>query len=652
MEFASRPAGARARVLRPTPRPALAGLVVLAGSALLTADGCRCERGGGGGSARDAGRPATAFALAGRVTDEIDRPLPEARVLALGPVGDGAPMARREARTDLGGRFAFEGLPRGRYTLLVEAVGLASIEPPAFEVPGPAPLVRLSGQGRSLSGSVVSADAPVAGARVRLAGAGGSLGRATLTDEAGRFVFHGLGAGAYALRATKGLLASPIATDVPTDAVPGAADVVPNGPPGAADAGARAPLRLVLGAGQGVEGVVVDESGRGLAGAEVRAETAPDDPLADGAASKPDGRFVLGPLPPGRFRLVARAPGHLLRAAVGVTITAGTGVPPQRLELVRAASAEGRVADARGAPVAGAQIRCGGGGADLADLAVIFEPLPLAAEAAATGGLPGSSRGGTKVARTDASGAFRLDDLVPGPVRLAVTRAPFAPLETETASLAPGEHRDLGVLTLRDAAAPDAGAPAPASAAGPADATLEGVARDSGNRPLARARVRAWPLDAGDVLAAAPPRAPALATAMTDAGGHFTLSRVPHGPLLVGAEHPAYPAAFASATAGAPATVTAPIPGGIDGEVREHVTGAPVAGASVDAVGPNGQRAAIAGKKGAATFRLLRLRPGHWTLTARAPGYQAAVRDLEVPESPILGETSVRGLRIELDQDR
>ena len=122
---------------------------------------------------------------------------------------------------------------------------------------------------------------------------------------------------------------------------------------------------------------------------------------------------------------------------------------------------------------------------------MIFDPLPLAAEAAALGGVvAGPGRGAPKLARTDARGAFRLEELLPGPVHLAVTRTPFAPLETETASLAPGEHRDLGVLTLRDAsAAPDAGAP-PVPA--PGEATLAGVARDSGGRPLARARVRAW----------------------------------------------------------------------------------------------------------------------------------------------------------------
>jgi protocatechuate 3,4-dioxygenase beta subunit len=632
MEFASRRTGTRAGVLT----------ACLAASSLVFSTGA-CRRGGRPQGPPDAAAPASAFVLAGRVTDEADRPLPEARVLAFGPGGDAAATSRWEARADLGGKFVFEGLPRGRYTLLVEAVGLSSLEPPAFDVPGAAPVIRLSGQGRSLSGSVASAGTPISGARVRLGGANGTLARSTLSDAGGRFVFHGLGAGVYELRATKGLLASPVAADVPTDA-------------DGADAGARAPATLELGPGLGVDGVVVDESGHGLAGAEVRAERAADDPLADSTTTKRDGRFQLGPLSPGRFRLVARAPGYLPRAAASVTLAPGAGLPPQRLELVRAAAAEGRVADARGAPVAGAQVRCGGGGADLMDLAVIFDPLPLAAEAAVLAGGAGPGRGATKIAVTDARGGFRLEDLLPGPVRLVVTRAPFAPLETETASLAPGEHRDLGLLTLRDAdtplGAPDAGAPEPPPARPSADATLAGVARDSGGRPLARARVRAWPREVAEATPNAAPGLPALATAVTDAGGHFTLSRLPREPLLVEVSHAAYPTTFATATAGAPVEVTAPVPGGIDGEVREHVTGAAVARAVVEGLGPNGQRVTAPAKKGLATFRLARLRPGHWTLTASAPGYRSAVRDVDVPESPILGDASVRGFRIELDLER
>src|SRR5882672_10470835 len=255
MEFASRRASALA----------LAGLVLVAAGA------CRRRARRLDAAQAQSVVPAT-FSLPGRVTDEVDRAVPGARVLAFGPLQDAAPPARRESRSDQGGRFVFAGLPRGRYTLLVEAVGLASIELPAVDLPGAAPVIRLSGQGRSLSGTVVAGGPPVAGARVRLGGEGGTLARETVSDEGGRFVFHGLGVGTYALRATKGLLASPIVSDVPTD--DGGAGAAPPARP-------RAPPRLALGRGFGVEGTVVDEGGRGLPGADVRAEATPDDPLGE-----------------------------------------------------------------------------------------------------------------------------------------------------------------------------------------------------------------------------------------------------------------------------------------------------------------------------------------------------------------------------------
>jgi hypothetical protein len=626
------------------------GVVALLGSS------CRLEKRPRGAETTGWPPQPSAFEVTGRVTDESERVVPDARVLLVGPASEAETAApRRETRSDPAGRFTFEGLPRGRYSVLVEAVGLAPSDRPDVAIPGGPLVVRLAGQGRSLSGLVIYAGAPVAGARVRIGG--GALARSTTSDDQGRFVFHGLGDGPYTLRATKGLLSSPILAEATTQDEAG-------GEPGR-DAGPGAPPPLELAGGLGIAGSVVDDLGRPLARAEVRAEASPDDPLADTAATKADGRFQLGPLPPGRYRLVATAPGHLLRAPLTVTLATpggqelvrqGASRPAAlapRIELVRSASAAGRVVDAHGVAVVGAQIRGGGGGADLTDLAVIFDPLPLAAEAAAS--LPGARHGGpgaNKVVRSDAAGAFRLDDLLPGPIHLSITQAPFAPLETETTSLGPGEHRDLGLLTLRDSrgtAPTDAGAAPPATAAPsmPAQrpATLAGIARDSSKRPLSRARVRAW-------MATPGPSSSPVAATVTDAGGHFTLAHVPAAPLVVELDHPSYPVTLASATPGASLELIVPVAGGIDGELREHVTGAAVTRGTIDALGPGGQRATASTKKGAGAFRLTRLSPGHWTLTARAPGFRTEVRDVDVPESQFLGEASVRGLRIELDLER
>jgi hypothetical protein len=49
---------------------------------------------------------------------------------------------------------------------------------------------------------------------------------------------------------------------------------------------------------------------------------------------------------------------------------------------------------------------------------------------------------------------------------------------------------------------------------------------------------------------------------------------------------------------------------------------------------------------------LPRLLPGRWRVTASAPGFRPADREVDVPASPALGDPSVRDLRLELDPDR
>src|SRR5260221_13841870 len=110
MEFASR----RTRVL------------ALAGVALLTGGACR-RRAPKQGPGEAAGPSSATLTLGGRVTDEVDRAIPGARVLAFGPQGDAAAATPPEARTDPRGRLPFGGPPPGRHTLLVEAAGLAAV---------------------------------------------------------------------------------------------------------------------------------------------------------------------------------------------------------------------------------------------------------------------------------------------------------------------------------------------------------------------------------------------------------------------------------------------------------------------------------------------------------------------------------------------
>jgi hypothetical protein len=369
------------------------------------------------------------------------------------------------------------------------------------------------------------------------------------------------------------------------------------------------------------------------------------------------------------------------------------------------------VADARGASVAGAEVRCVGAGSD--DLVVLYEQLPLAAEAAALRGT-GRALGGAKTARTDARGAFTIQGLLPGRVHVEVTHNPLVPLRTGDWTLVPGQHLDAGVLTLRDglllagrvvdeggapvggarvATTPATGLFAETDAAGAfqlalppgsyvvtatgrdagaasatvnlaagapppkaltltltrTDAALEGVVVDSGRRPLARARVRAFAADPTRAAAPATSEGTPLGSTLTDAGGHFVVNHLPRRPLVLEVDHAAYPRTLAPATAGTLAEVTVPIPGGVDGEVRERASGATVPRAHVEALGPGGEKLeAAANEKRAGAFRLARMRPGRWKLTATAPGYAPSTQEVDVPASAILGEASVRGLRLEL----
>jgi protocatechuate 3,4-dioxygenase beta subunit len=496
--------------------------------------------------------------LRGQVLDEAGRAVPGARVLAFAlPSPNQVATLPPEAITDASGGFAFERIPAGRYDVLIEAPGFAagrSAAPAA--VPGPALTVRLAGQGRTLSGQVLLAGAPAPGARVRLAGAGVERARETVAASDGVFSFHGLGAGRNALRASRGTLVSATLDSVAVDA------------PTPGHGGRAAPAaRLELAPGVVIGGRVVDDQGGALASAEVRATTAVDDPLPDIARAGPDGRFTLGPLPAGDATLLPALPGYVARRASTLRLIAATPPPRQTLELVRGAALAGRIVDQAGAPVANARVRSAS--ADATDLAVIREPLPLAAEAAALGAAAGHALGTTRTVRSDADGRFEIADLFPGRAHLEVLAPPAVPLRTPDWPLGPGQRRDVGALTLQDGiglrgrvvdpsgvglpgahvtvtpaadvfAVTDAGggftltlpagaytlqvtasgytatatpvelargraAPTPEIRLARADAALDGLAQDSAGRPLAGARVLVWARPAGTDAAAAGP---------------------------------------------------------------------------------------------------------------------------------------------------
>jgi hypothetical protein len=341
------------------------------------------------------------------------------------------------------------------------------------------------------------------------------------------------------------------------------------------------------------------------------------------------GHFEIGDLLPGPVRLELLRAGAVPLRTPEWSLRAGEQRDVGALALRDGIPVAGRVLDDEGQPIEGAHVG-----------------------ARAAPGDPAADGDLGLFAVTDGSGRFTLA-LPPGRRALAIT--------------APGR---LGASAPVDVTE---GAPPPAELTVKltrADGVLEGLVKDDAGRPLARAQLTAWPLDAegaaGAVLAARRPAGDAapLGSALADAGGHFTIAHVPRRPLLIEAQHRDYAAATATATPGSPVIVTVPVPGGIRGEVREQVTGAPVAGFRVEASGPDGRTAVAARprragakaqvKKGASdgAFALERLVPGRWRLVASAPGFQSLEREVDVPPGSRPGEPSVLDLRLELESAR
>jgi hypothetical protein len=676
----------------------------LALAALVCGSGLGCRRRPHPSAPQAPAAPPAAVArLAGQVVDRRAHAVPEARVLAIriadGGAGSGEPA---RATTDLDGRFALERLTPGSYRLLVEAAGFPTAEAAPVVAPAAELVLHVAGEGRSIGGRVELGGASAAGARVALAAemTGGPV-RETLSRADGRFAFGGLGDGTYALRASRGGLASATVRGV-----------------AAGRDGATVPAALALAPGQTIAGRLVQDAGAALAGFEVRAESATlapgDDPLPALARTDQSGAFTLGPLSPGSYRLTAARPGYVLRSAPTVELGGMGGQPPPvLLELLRGARVVGRVTDARGVPAASAHVRCLASAMD--DLTVESGPLPLAAEAAALPSGAGRALGSTRSATADAHGRFTVEDLIPGRYRVEVAHPGSEPMRTDELTLAPGERRDLGTLALRagfpvegrvvdeggaplegarviaarvgegddsglyaatdgggafslalpeghyrlTASAPGhgragtevdvrAGAPsAPvALTLARAEAILEGLVRDTGGRPLGRARLLAWPREAA---AASGPGTPTpIGTASADVGGHFRMADLPAGELRIEVQHPDYPHVTMAATPGQFASLTVPFPGGIAGEARARATGAAVTRGRVAAAGPDGATATAELQRTGA-FRLPRLAPGRWRLSVSAPGYHPSEQELDVPPATSLGEPSVRSLRVELD---
>lgn len=442
---------------------------------------------GGGGKGPDVA-PSGPSNLEGTVTDSAGTPLPDVLVIAWPKGRRGEAIA--QARTDEQGRFILPALRPERWKLLVEAGGLGTLETER-RVPedGAASLV-LEGQSRVLTGIVTGATGvPQGGAQVELGSPGLRWTRSARSDANGIFAVPGLGSGRFTLRARLGAQVSQTAVVMLDEA-----NLRPTH------------VKLALQPGVIVEGQVVDDSGRPLAGAAVDVMAMPSDDLPVSTQSGRDGKFRAGPVAPGKVQILARREDYVSLDAPEPVL----GARPSQwfeLRLARTAKVAGRVVDERGRPMASALVSAISlvGGKD--DVVVVAGALPLAAEAAE---LPVGHllhAGGVRSGATDRDGRFLITGLSPGRTRLEVQHADKLPFRREPLLVAPGDEREVGDLTML------------------AGATVTGKVLE-GERPVEGALVEA--------RMAGKPLRPAV-RASTDAKGEFFV-RLPLGDYVLSAQ--------------------------------------------------------------------------------------------------------------------
>ena len=329
--------------------------------------------------------------------------------------------------------------------------------------------------------------APVAGAKVLVAGPTLWPARVAETTAAGKVRIGALPSGAYALRATAGERVSQVELSVPLAR------------------GEEKPVVLQLGPGVRVPVRVESDEGEAVAGARVSLAEGGISPFPLEAATDKAGRASLGPIAPGPASLAASADGFVPRGAVPVPEPLAGEV---KLTLSRAGTLVGRVVDTRGFPVDGASLVVVGtdfSGAPIdedprrtrfreahfaaalrgpsplvpmGELGVMPGPVPPIPHSVSTA--PALALAGTAVSPVTAAppepwvtrgdGSYRAAPVSPGRVRVLVRHPQFTDAMSEPVSLASGGEATIQVVMRRGG-------------------TLEGRVVDAGGRAIVGAQV-------------------------------------------------------------------------------------------------------------------------------------------------------------------
>lgn len=538
--------------------------------------------------------------LRGLVRGLDGAPLPGATVVA---AGSGLWPPRR-LTSDAQGRFALSPLPAGIYELRASSADAVSapreglLLEPASALEVELPLIA----GARLSGRVLDEDdgTPLAGAELEvIEDALTATPARAVADADGRFAVSPL----RAVRQRVWVRAPGYVPLVGASFVPG-----------------TTPQRIALSRAGVLEGVVVDESGAPVVGAqlevigkstrgapvhvvgpalELGATSVPppatdslavtsgpipkvplvplpvaagDDPSALlgglGFLSEAGGRFRIEGVPAGRFELVARMVGYASSRSAPLELGAGKTSSGLRVVLARGVAIAGRVVDARGFPAPGVRI----------ELVLAGEPI-------------------ARVTLSAPDGAFAFE-AVRGQGLLAAypTGAPAVQQQVDLR----GSGRQEVTLQL-----------------GGDTRSLQGRVVDARGFPIESAVVRVRALD---------PRSPEARATTVGRDGMFTISGLPAPPYRVEAEHPSFaPTVLSSVSPALGSELQVELrPGAsLRGQVRDALSSEPIAAAAIQLTRP-GQPPSQVLTDASGSFELRNLSADNYTLIVRHPPHVGA----------------------------